>query len=358
MNRNKNIVFNRASGQVFLNVPPKGIGQLPGMVNHQQQQQQQNKQNKDAEFQKKLEELSKLANVNKNQMTTINQNPIVEIVPKNIYIKKDLLFGIKKTMLSDFNYLYNSSNNNDFKIGLNKNINQQNTIFDTFYLFPNITEINCKSETNFISEKKVELFRNNYDDNDIQPFPIDFIPSGINIPLKSIDSKYSKLIIKNIYWNIFQSITKENYQSNELLSLVPDTNDYVYKKIELLASIELHAQLPNISTNPVKNNKLYPYFSNKFNGNTNIMTPANTSLYTSKSFIIDSINGSNFNDITIELNGNNDINIDLSCALLAIKISVPKKSIDILKGLDKNHKILCGYIPFSQFVLNLDYELM
>jgi hypothetical protein len=50
--------------------------------------------------------------------------------------------------------------------------------------------------------------------------------------------------------------------------------------------------------------------------------------------------------------------LQINCALLCLKISVPEESIKILKGTDKNNNILFGNIPFSQFILNFDYELL
>ena len=65
------------------------------------------------------------------------------------------------------------------------------------------------------------------------------------------------------------------------------------------------------------------------------------------------LNGVYFDDIIINLIPELDIN----CALLCIRISVPDSSAEILKGVDKNNVIFYGNIPFSQFVLNFDYEL-
>ena len=73
--------------------------------------------------------------------------------------------------------------------------------------------------------------------------------------------------------------------------------------------------------------------------------------------MIDSLNGSNYNDIIIDLSSEYMIQ-DLNCALLCVKISVSDESIKILKGADKNNNIFYGYIPFSQFILQFDYELV
>ena len=264
----------------------------------------------------------------------------------NIIVKKDLTYGIKKTILSDFNYLYYSSNSNDFKIGLNKN-NQLNTIFDVFYLFPNISEINTKSETNIINEKKVEIFENIYSNEDKQYFPIDFIPCGTTIPLKNNINNFKKIKIKNIFWNIFQSIDSNYYKTNELLSIIPDKTDFKYIPLSLQINFELHAQ---VSDNFLKktNNKIMPYRNILKSTNS-----ANSCLFDVKYFTIETLNGSNFNNIIIDIP--EDLNID--CAMICIKISVPDGFIPLLKGTDKYNKAFYGFIPFSQFVLNFDYEL-
>ena len=55
---------------------------------------------------------------------------------------------------------------------------------------------------------------------------------------------------------------------------------------------------------------------------------------------------------------NLDSNFNIDCALLCIKISVPNESVDSLLGLDRVNIPLYGYIPFSQFILNFDYEII
>jgi len=170
-------------------------------------------------------------------------------------LTKSLIYGIKKTILSDFNHLYQSSNTNDFKIGLNKNYTLNNKIFDCFYLFPNISEINTKNETNIINEKKIEIFTNNFNKEDIQYFPIDFVACGINIPLVNHSQYYTKIKIKNIFWNIFQSINSENYKLNEILCIVPNKDEYIFKNINLQVNFELHSQIISDQL-PYKNNNI------------------------------------------------------------------------------------------------------
>jgi hypothetical protein len=283
---------------------------------------------------------------NYNSCNSDNMHNTHNLDNNNIILKKDLTYGIKKTILSDFNYLYYSSNSNDFKIGLNKN-NQLNTIFDVFYLFPNISEINTKSETNIINEKKVEIFENIYSKEDKQYFPIDFIPCGTTIPLRNNINNFKKIKIKNIFWNIFQSIDSNYYKTNELLSIIPDKTDFKYIPLSLQINFELHAQ---VSDNFLKknNNKIMPYRNILKSTNS-----ANSCLFDVKYFTIETLNGSNFNNIIIDIP--DDLNID--CAMICIKISVPDEFIPLLKGIDKYNKAFYGFIPFSQFVLNFDYEL-
>jgi hypothetical protein len=259
-------------------------------------------------------------------------------------IKNNLVYGIKKTILSDFNYLNISTNSIDFKIGVNKNTNQKNLLFDSFYLFPNISEINTKNETNVINEKRVDSFKNINNSNDIQYFPIDFIACGNSIILKN----QHKLIIKNIFWNIFQSIDISNYRENELLSVIPNKSDFQYKPIKLQINFELHAQLTK-SKLQNRESKILPYR----NFETKSITPANSCLYNVKSVIIETLNGSKSPDIEINLLPD----LDIDSALLCVRVSVPDYSTYDLKGSDKANLPLYGKIPFSQFILNFEYEL-
>ena len=416
MNKNYNIYYNNSTGRVVIDKNDKQIRK-----NNSPERKTSIFKNDDEDFQKKIEELYKFSNLDNPNKVSIekkknienivrnqsplrenivrNQSPLQEniirnqsplrenivrnqsplrvhqkeielpqnniidkssispnillqrskdiIEKNNNIVKKDLIYGIKKTILTDFNYLGHSSNNNNFIISLNKNINKQNLIFDSFYLFPNISEINTKSETNIINEKKVDIFKNINNDNDIQYFPVDFVACGVTIPLKSKNNFYTKLIIKNIYWNIFQYINLNDHINNDLLSLVPHKTEFVYTKIGLQVNFELHAQL---SKNVMEiYNHVLPYK----NLNTKNITPANSCLFNVSSIFIDTLNGAHFDDIVINLIPELDIN----CALLCLRISVPDESSHILKGTDKNNIIFYGNIPFSQFILNFDYEL-
>ena len=123
----------------------------------------------------------------------------------------------------------------------------------------------------------------------------------------------------------------------------------MYQKINLQINFELHSQ---VSSNIFKkyDNKILPYKNDKIK----YSTPANSCLFKIINIKIDKLNGSYFQNLEIELF--DDLPID--CALLCIKISVPDESIKILKGYDKNNNKLFGNIPFSQFILNFDYELV
>ena len=83
-------------------------------------------------------------------------------------------------------------------------------------------------------------------------------------------------------------------------------------------------------------------------------TPANSCLYPSSVIEINNLNGAIFNNLEIDL----CTDLDIQCALLCVKISVPYDCIQILKGTDKTDSPFYGYIPFSQFILNFDYDLI
>jgi hypothetical protein len=223
--------------------------------------------------------------------------------------------------------------------------NSKLDIFDSFYLSPNISEIQNKKETNIINKKKVELFINKEDIKDKQYFPVDFIPSGNNIPLKTINKTFKKLIIKNIYWNIFQTINSKNYQSKELLCIYPRKNEFIYKPIKLQINFELHSQIPSLEFDGP-----CPYRDNKIK----YIMPANSCLYKVSSFTVNKLNGSYFENIEIYLSSQ----LDIDCAILCLRVSVPDEELETLKGYDKNENILYGNIPFSQFIVNFDYDLM
>jgi hypothetical protein len=260
--------------------------------------------------------------------SSLSNEPLRSSLSNELKIKKSIIYGIKKKILPEF------SQCNDLKLELNNN-----NIFDCFYLFPNI------SETNIINEKKINIFHNINERYDFQYFPIDYVACGISIPLKNNTESYSKIKIKNIFWNIFQSLNTDN----ELYGIIPNKNDYIYKKIKFQVNFELHSQIP-FEKMKLFDNKILPYMDIT---NKNI-TPSNTCLYKILSFEINTKDGSNFNEYEI----NFIKELDIQCALLCIKITINDQTINILKGLNKFGKLLYGHIPFSQFILNFDYEII
>ena len=127
-----------------------------------------------------------------------------------------------------------------------------------------------------------------------------------------------------------------------MLSIIPNKNDFIYKKINLQINFELHSQVSKDSILPYKNL------------NIKNVTPANSCLYDVFSIKINTLNGSYFNNLEINLIPDYDI----QCALICIRISVPDDTKNILRGFDKNNIPSYGNIPFSQFIINFDYELV
>jgi len=255
----------------------------------------------------------------------------------NILYRKSLLYGIKKLILSE-------NNRTDFRIGINKNHTENNIVFDTFYLPPNVMEINSRIETNYINEKKIECFMNKNNKRDVQFFPLDYVPSGSIIPFKK------KIKMNNFYWNIIQSIDLSKYKgfrdSNnlEILAIVPEKERFIYEAVKFQINIEVHSQINEIDS------QILPYKNNKIKEN----NPGNTCLFTIQSFKIDKLQGINEQDIIIEIPKN--LNIDTG--ILAVRVSVPSENVHVLRGYNKNADISYGFIPFNQFLINFDYELL
>lgn len=257
---------------------------------------------------------------------------------------KNLLFGIKKTNITELNDNKISSTN-FFKMMKNNEIGNK-IIFDSFYLSPNILEINEYSSYNFIHNKKVEKFTNIYDHSDNQYFPVDYIPSGFPINVKNTKSVYNNLVIKNFSWNIIQNINENRYEDSSILAIVPNINEYQYKNINLTVNFELHGQIPINFTN---NDNIYPYQ----NKNIKVSNPSKTCLYKVKNKKINKLNGFEEDQIIIPLNNL----LDLYNILLCVRISIDNEDIYYLKGFNNNEKLTYGHIPFSQFILNFDYYL-
>ena len=273
----------------------------------------------------------------------IKEIPEIQKINKINNNLQNLTYGIKKTCNSEFNFSNTSNTISDFKIVIQKNANRNSApIYDSFYIYPNIKDLNLKTDVNIINDKKIDLFKNINDSNDVESFPIDFIPTGNIIKLKN------KLVIKNIYWNIFQSIKNENFQENEILSIIPERNEFLYSSVLLQINFELHSQVP-LSVQK-QFSSILPYKNNSIKN----PSPSNTCIFPVQKFIINNLNGQNDEEITIDI----PANFSLSNALLCVRISVPNDSLNKLRGFDKNNNELYGAIPFSQLILNFDYEVI
>jgi len=261
------------------------------------------------------------------------------------YNVKTLLYGIKKTNITELNDKKLSSSNN-LKIMKNNEIGSK-IIFDSFYLSPNILEINEYSSYNFIHEKKVEKFINIYDESDYQYFPIDYTPSGFPINIKNNKSKYNNLIITNVSWNIIQNINDTKYEEANILGITPNINEMAYKNINLSINFELHSQIPLHLLSNREN--IIPYR----NVNIKVANPSKTCLFKVQNIKINKLNGFRENNIVIPLNNF----YNLFNSLLCVRVSLDEDDIYYLKGFDANEKLNYGHVPFSQFILNFDYYL-
>jgi hypothetical protein len=254
------------------------------------------------------------------------------------------LYGIKRVFAQEINKL-NAKNSisNNLRIKLN-NLKNNNPIFDTFYLSPNILEINQQNCDNYIHEKNIEQVTNIYDMNKFDYFPSDYTPSGFPIELKN-----NTLIIENIKWNIMQHITDTKYDETNLLGFVPRENEYNYVNMELEVTFELHSQLPfNLLNN---RSNICPY---RNNSSTNNFNCSNTCLYSTEKTKMKIANLSDNSAIKIEIPMKEHSYI--KNALLCIKIGVSPESMYNLKGFDKFNNITYGFIPFNQIIFNFEYH--
>ena len=259
--------------------------------------------------------------------------------------KRSLLYGVKKTNISESNHIQVSSNSY-FKIMKNNEIGSS-IIYDSFYLSPNILEINEYSNYNYIHEKKVEKFINIFDEKDIQYFPIDYVPSGFPINLKNSNKKYKSLVINNLSWNIIQNLNDNKYEEINILGVTSNIDQINYKNINLDINFELHSQIPIHLLNDRKN--IIPYRNN----NILSMNPSKTCLYRIPRIKINELNGIKNYEVKIDIENLYNLNN----ALLCVRISLDEDNIYYLKGLDINQKLNYGYIPFTQFLLDFDYHL-
>ena len=282
--------------------------------------------------------------INKNINDIEQENQIKEI-NNTSNNKTTLLYGIKKTNISESNNKKISSSN--FLKILKNNEVGNNIIFDSFYLSPNILEINEYSSFNYVHNKQVERFFNIYDDRDIQYFPIDYVPSGFPINLKNKLSRYNNLVITNFTWNIIQNINDSKYDETELLGICPNINELMHTNIDLTINFELHSQIPVQLINNREN--IIPYR----NKHVKVSNPSKTCLFKIKKIKVNKLNG--FKDTTINIPIHNCPNMNNS--LLCVRISLDDDAVHQLKGYDSNEKLTYGYLPFNQIIFSMDYYL-
>ena len=274
---------------------------------------------------------------------------IVSEYKKPKHLQKDkihsLLYGLKKTNVCESNY-NGVSSSSYFKI-MKNNEYDNDIIYDSFYLPPNILEINEYSHYNYVHDRKIEKFTNIHDTNDNHYFPMEYTPSGFPV---HVHSQAQNLVIQNITWNIVQFLNDSKYEDFHLLGTLLSKNTIKTKKIKLNLHFELHTQIPY---HLIKNRtNIMPYIDD----NINILNPSQTCVTHIQTIQIETLNGSYEDNIRINLDDLVRIK-DIKNVLLCVRISVDKKTIHHLKGLDINDKQNFGYIPFTQFLLNFDYYI-
>ena len=280
---------------------------------------------------------------------SVSKEEILELIesvyPKfKININEKALYGIKRVCVQEINKLnVKNSISNNLRIKLN-NMKNNNPIFDTFYLSPNILEINQQNCDNYIHEKNIEQVSNINNINNFEYFPNDYMPSGFPIELKN-----NTLVIENIKWNIMQHITDTKYDETNLLGIVPRENEYNYVNMELEVTFELHSQLPfNLLNN---RSNICPYRNNTSTNNFNC---SNTCLYNTEKTKIKINNLSDNSNLKIEIPI--FAHSYIKNALLCIKVGISPESMYNLKGYDKYNNIAYGFIPFNQMIINFEYH--
>ena len=280
---------------------------------------------------------------------SVSKEEILELIesvyPKfKININEKALYGIKRVCAQEINKI-NAKNSisNNLRIKLN-NMKNNNPIFDTFYLSPNILEINQQNCDNYINEKNIEQVSNIYNMNNFDYFPNDYTPSGFPIELKN-----NTLVIEKIKWNIMQHITDTKYDETHLLGFVPKENEFNYVNMELEVTFELHSQLPfNLLNN---RSNICPYRNNTSTNNFNC---SNTCLYNTEKTKIKINNLSDNSNLKIEIPI--FAHSYIKNALLCIKVGISPESMYNLKGYDKYNNIAYGFIPFNQMIINFEHH--
>lgn len=260
---------------------------------------------------------------------------------KIINDKKIIKYGIKISNNEERNFK-NLNSNNDIKLTFRNK--QRSLFYDTLYLYD---ELYNNLITNYsIEDMNIDIFKNKYDNSDIQYFPtnINTIHGNV-IPLKGNGLNIIKL--KNIVCNIKQSI---NNNSNNIVGIMYNTNKIIEKNLSLFIFFELHSKINNEGYKD--NDRMFPYYNNKYKQN----SPNNTCLNTVKKIKINKINNNFDEDDEVEISFLNDIN--LHDVLLYIRIGLTKKNEEELFGTDINNNQIYGYIPLNEFNISFEYDVM
>lgn len=280
------------------------------------------------------------------QGESVSKEEILELI-EQVYPKfrmnmgTPLLFGIKRINITETNKIVKNSN---FRIGLNKQENNQEVIYDTFYLSPNILEIIQYDHDNYIHEHSMIRVQNIYDKQKDEPFPLNFSPSGFPIELKT-----GTFIIENIRWNLIQNLSDSLFDELNIRGVVPYENEFKYINIDLEISFELHSLMPYQLIN--NREALFPY---RLLNQHNQYCASNTCLFTSE---LSKIKLSSLNEMSSTMiKFKTQKHPFIQNALLCVKVGISNESLYQLRGFDKYKNIAYGYVPFSQFILSCDYK--
>jgi hypothetical protein len=255
--------------------------------------------------------------------------------------KKILKYGIKISNNEERNFK-NLNSNNDIKLTFRPK--QRLLFYDTLYLSD---ELYNNLITNYsIQDMNIDIFKNKYENNDIQYFPTNINTIYGNV-IKLNGCGLNIIKLKNIVCNIKQSI---NNNSNNIVGIMYNTNKIIEKNLSLFIFFELHSK---INKDNYKNNeRMFPYYNNRYNQN----SPNNTCLNTVKKIKINKTNNIFDEDDEVEISFLNDLN--LNDVLLYIRIGLTKKNEEELLGTDINNNQIYGYIPLNEFNISFEYDVL
>ncbi len=266
--------------------------------------------------------------------------------------------NLKKMFIPEFNKKYQTTQ--DFMISLNKfhsSSDSDETIFDTFYLNTNGQEVNTNIMPNPVNQYLVNIFKNQYEEDDYQYFPFEILPQGF-----SLEVPFSrKISIHNIHYHLLQTINeqitlyKDNMNDEDpykskygIKGFYQKRTETVFSNIDLDLVFELHLPIPHQQF--VKKNivtKSFPYYNEKLP----FWTPNNSCITKPKKVTINTVQDVYHQDIEFEI----PADIDSRTVLLYIKVEVPDETKKILKYRNKKGEESYGFIPFSY--INVNFQI-